>query len=701
MQRPSVSRSVQVTALVIAMLIILVAVQQLLRLRAAMVENAEHQVSRLDLVFAEQTGRAVETVDFILRDVADAMGQVPPGSQPDAVAVNDMLRHWVEGVHQVRGVCITDAAGKVIYSSGPPMAGDVPAAIRAALVWHRAHPEGGLHFSVPLRETDGVWTVLMTRRINAEDGSLAGLVSARLDTRYFEDFYRAVQLRQGGTILLHLRDGTVLARYPHNDAVIGTSYAALPPFKDILAHAQEGVVIMDSPLDGSRRIVAIRALQAFPLAVNISLDEGMVLASWRRQVAIFGTGALLACVALVWLLFQLARRTRDVERLVVEFRGAKEAAELANQRLIEQMEERERAEAALHQAQRIEALGRLTGGVAHDFNNLLTVVRGNIELLARQSGLDRDGRELLGAMRTAAERGATLTGQLLAFARRQPLIPRPVDLRSVFEGMQDLLRSALGNSILLETHAAPDLWPAMVDATQIELVVLNLAINARDAMPRGGVVSIQLANAVLGAPKRPGEPVAGDYVAVIVRDQGVGMSPEGLARAFEPFFTTKESGVGSGLGLSQVYGTAQQSGGGVQINSALGLGTAVTVYLPRASSAAEVVSLVPAPPNGQPSQATILVVDDDPAVRLVTVAVLRDLGYPVRDAGGGREGLALLRRDVGINVLLTDVAMPGMNGAELARQAAEMRPELIILFMSGYAEPEGLTGALQRYRLVR
>ncbi len=308
-------------------------------------------------------------------------------------------------------------------------------------------------------------------------------------------------------------------------------------------------------------------------------------------------------------------------------------------------------------------------------------------------------------MRSAAERGATLTGQLLAFARRQPLVPRPVDLDAVITGMRDLLTSALGSAIRIETISTPDLWLAMADATQIELVVLNLSINARDAMPQGGVLTIEAANAHVGPPQgaaepAAGEPAAGDYVAITVRDNGVGMTEEVLARAFEPFFTTKAPGAGSGLGLSQVYGTARQLGGGVRIDSAPGVGTCVTIYLPRASAMAP----PPSPPSIIPSAASpgaVLVVDDDAAVRTTTVEVLRDLGYDLREAGGGEEALDLLRRDNRIEVLLTDVVMPGMNGAELARRASSERPGLTILFMSGYADPQEITGALRRYRLVR
>jgi CheY-like chemotaxis protein len=271
----------------------------------------------------------------------------------------------------------------------------------------------------------------------------------------------------------------------------------------------------------------------------------------------------------------------------------------------------------------------------------------------------------------------------------------------VIDGMQDLLKSALGSAIQLETQLAPGLWPAMADTTQIELVVLNLTINARDAMPRGGTLTIETANAHVGSPKTRGEPIEGDYVAITVRDTGVGMTKEVLARAFEPFFTTKAPGTNSGLGLSQVYGTARQSGGGVRIDSTPGVGTSVTIYLPCASTMAEPPPVPPPRARSGAAHAAVLLVDDDPAVRTTVAAVLDDLGYDVRQAGGGAEALDLLHRDDRIEVLLTDVVMPAMNGAELARVALGLRPRLTILFMSGYADPEEITGALRRHRLVR
>lgn len=376
----------------------------------------------------------------------------------------------------------------------------------------------------------------------------------------------------------------------------------------------------------------------------------------------------------------------------LERRVAERTAELesANRQLASQISERERVESALHHAQRLEAVGQLTSGVAHDFNNLLMVVLGNIRQMQKR---DRDAVEQrrLSLIVDAAERGAQLTAQMLAFSRRQKLDPRSVDLNETVQSMLDLLRSTMGGSVQLETELQADLWPAMIDPTQIELVILNLAINARDAMAVGGRLTVRTANVQRGAAERPEDPPAGEYVLVEVRDTGEGMSPEVLSKVFEPFFTTKEVGKGSGLGLSQVYGLAKQSGGGVCIESVLGQGASVQVYLPRshaAPSGAERRSWS-APPVGLADQ-KVLVVDDDEAVREVTAGFLLDLGYAVLEAGSGGAALEVLDTQDGIELLLLDFAMPGMNGAELAREARARRPQLPILFLTGYADARAL-----------
>jgi signal transduction histidine kinase/ActR/RegA family two-component response regulator len=363
----------------------------------------------------------------------------------------------------------------------------------------------------------------------------------------------------------------------------------------------------------------------------------------------------------------------------------------ANRQLLAQIEERERVESTLRQMQRLEAVGQLTSGVAHDFNNLLTVVLGNIAFVEKDlaaAGLDGKLAQRLAYMRAAAERGAKLTDQLLSFSRRQRLEPKPLNLNDTVAGMRDLLQSTMGGSIRIETRLNRGLWPAMVDPTQLELAILNLAINARDAMEVGGRLSVQTTNVTLGPASGPEEPPAGDYVAIGVYDTGSGMPDDIRSRVFEPFFTTKEVGKGSGLGLSQVLGFAKQSGGGVRIDSRIGEGTSVHIYLPRA--ARSVAETGPTPPASSAAKgiggATVLLVDDDNAVREVTAAMLAELGCRTIEAGSGGAALDLLESVPEIDLVVIDFAMPGMNGAEVARRVRDKRPQLPILFVTGYAD---------------
>ncbi|MBW3617060.1 MAG: response regulator [Proteobacteria bacterium] len=384
---------------------------------------------------------------------------------------------------------------------------------------------------------------------------------------------------------------------------------------------------------------------------------------------------------------------RSAEALL-ERRVEERTGELAsaNRQLATQIAERERVESALRQSQRLEAVGQLTSGVAHDFNNLLTVVLGNVRLIQRTASEPALVRRL-DMMNQAAERGAKLTAQLLAFSRRQKLEPKAVDLNDTVSGMQDLLQSTIGGSVRLQTRLEPALWAAMIDPTQIELVILNLAINASHAMEVGGGLTVETANVRLGEPRRPEEPPAGDYVMVAVSDTGSGMTEEVLTKAFEPFFTTKAVGVGSGLGLSQVFGLAKQSGGGVRIDTELGVGTSVRVYLPRAADVATEVRAVVGRPAQAADDLTVLVVDDDEAVREITAVLLRDLGYGVVEAGSGGAALDLLERQPGVQLVLLDFAMPGMNGGEVAREIKARRPHLPVLFATGYADAEALVEA--------
>ena len=364
----------------------------------------------------------------------------------------------------------------------------------------------------------------------------------------------------------------------------------------------------------------------------------------------------------------------------------------ANQRLQNEMFERERAEDALRHAQKMEAVGQLTGGIAHDFNNMLTGIIGSLDLMQRYiaAGRSDDIGRFADAAVASAHRAAALTHRLLAFSRRQSLDRRPTDPNQLVASLEDLFRRTKGAHITLNVQLGRDIWPVNTDASQLENALLNLVINARDAMPDGGELLIETANSYLdGTDITTLEPVkAGDYVMLGVSDNGSGMAPKILAKAFDPFFTTKPIGQGTGLGLSMIYGFAQQSGGHVTIQSEPGQGTCVRLYLPRLHGTALESSLPPHSSEAPVALAgeAVVVVEDDPAVRMLVVNVLDELGYTAHQAADARAALPLLESDLRVDLLVTDVGLPGMNGRQLAEIARQHRPGLRVLFMTGYAE---------------
>ncbi len=345
-------------------------------------------------------------------------------------------------------------------------------------------------------------------------------------------------------------------------------------------------------------------------------------------------------------------------------------------------------EEQVRQMQKIEAVGQLTGGVAHDFNNLLMAVIGNLDLLRKRiAGDPRAQRYLDGALQ-GAQRGAALTQRLLAFARKQDLQAKAVDVAGLVEGIRDLLERSLGPRVMIRYDLTHGLSPAMVDPNQLELALLNLAVNARDAMPMGGELSVELTENQVMDGQVEGLPL-GRYLCLRVSDTGTGMNEETLKRAVEPFFSTKGVGKGTGLGLSMVYGLAAQSGGALRLSSVLGEGTTAELWLPITEAAFDTSSGVSvAAPAALPS--TILVVDDDALILMSTVSMLDDLGHTAIEAGSGPAALEVLRTGQPVDLLLTDYAMPGMTGLDLARAAQKLRPDLRILLATGYADlPEG------------
>jgi len=373
---------------------------------------------------------------------------------------------------------------------------------------------------------------------------------------------------------------------------------------------------------------------------------------------------------------------QELEKLVAERTRA--LAE-TNEQLRLEMEERARVEETLRQAQKIEAIGQLTGGVAHDFNNLLMVISGGLDMLDRQTDPNRR-RRLMEGMIQAAQRGASLTRQLLAFSRRQTLRPEPVDVAMQIGGMRELLDRSLRGDVHVEFDFPDQLWPVEVDPGELELVILNLAVNARDAMPNGGTIVVRGEN----LPEVSEKEISGDYVRLSVIDTGVGMPPEILSRAFEPFFTTKEIGKGSGLGLAQVHGFATQSRGTVRIKSQLGQGTSIELYLPRSkdlpSKQRHLIDFNKARPKKN-DEGQVLLVEDDEEVAALVGEMLAQLGYGVTRAASAAAALGALADGRPVDVIFSDIMMPGgMNGVELAREIKRRRSDVPVLLTSGYAQ---------------
>ncbi len=377
--------------------------------------------------------------------------------------------------------------------------------------------------------------------------------------------------------------------------------------------------------------------------------------------------------------------------------GLRELNDTLESRVAEEIASRQQMEEALRQSQKMEAVGQLTGGIAHDFNNLLTVIIGNVDMAARRLGDHADPRirRALENAAKGAERASTLTQRLLAFSRRQPLDPKPTDIGRLLRGMADLLTRSIGESVRIEMSAPPDLWRVEVDPNQLENALLNLAVNARDAMDGDGILRITAGNATAA----PGSTARsrlelGDYVSIAVADTGSGMSPETIERAFDPFFTTKEVGKSTGLGLSMVYGFVKQSGGEIEIRSATDQGTTVTLYLPRLLVGEEELGQMAEERAREGSLSeTVLVVEDDADVRAYTVETLAELGYQVLEASDGAAAVRLLeRQDQAVELVLTDVVMPGMSGREVAESARAARPGIKILYTSGYPRESILNG---------
>ncbi len=479
---------------------------------------------------------------------------------------------------------------------------------------------------------------------------------------------------------LALVAGAVLLAYAHGRAA--TSERTLQATLDSV---REGV----AAFDGMGRLRAWNSSFATLLDVQpTALRRGHALPDGERLSP--------RAAGIIERIGQLVATTRSTGRPALVSHDAPDGAnlEIFNNQLsdglvttILDVSDQRQKEQALLQAQKLESVGKMTGGVAHDFNNLLTIIVGSLAFIRRTAGRDPKVAQRIDMLEIAAERGARLTKQLLAFARRQPLRPDVINLGQVMQETLPLMRRALGEDIVVESVVSGGLWNTVIDAAQFQSAILNLAINSRHAMPNGGKLTIELGNAALDDiyAARHAEVEPGQYVLFAITDTGTGMDAATLSRAMDPFFTTRPAGEGSGLGLAQVYGFVRQSGGHIKIYSEVGQGTTVRLYLPR--SLQEVVPAVTRPASlAVTGTETVLLVDDDEVVRAVVASMLQDLGYTVMAAASAGEALAVLEQGAVVDLLFTDVVMPGMGGRQLAERAVKLHPSLRVLFTSGYAE---------------
>lgn len=597
-------------------------------------ENAE-RVSRLLLAHFERTADAVD--GFINNFAAEYS---PQWKHEDLFRRSRTL-YLPESIVQIT---LVDASGEAFASSFVPQLDPVDLSDREHIRVHLDGRAEGLFISAPvLGRISGMWTIQYTRAIRNEVGQLQAIVVASYDLSDFTSFYEGLNLQDRGVVALVGFDGIVRVR---TDADV--SYGQDVSDSDLFRAARrqsEGVFQGPEYLTEVERIGYFTASSRYPFYTRVAFDMSYVkdrVGGLQQPILASLLGlALVLTLAMFGTLWALRREAAAADRL--------------------------------HQAQRLEALGKLTGGIAHDFNNLLTIIMGNLDLLKR-APLERRGRHIDNAM-MAAERGKSLTHQLLAFSRRQPLSPAIHDLNRLIVEMGGMLTHTLRSDISIELDLEREIWPVAVDANQLQIALINLAANARDAMPDGGVLKISTRNVT-----------SRSEVCLMIEDGGFGMPPAVIARAVEPFYTTKELGKGTGLGLAQVHGFVHQSGGWLKIESKPGEGTSVSLSFPRAEGALTAIESEKAPESILPAGLKVLVVDDNEDIAALAASILDEQNCTVLKAHGASEALGMLGKER-FDLLLTDIVMPGeMDGVTLAKKAKAVFPDLPVILMTGYSE---------------
>lgn len=580
------SRPVRVVLGVGVLVIVLIVIGMLallLQLRAREVEDARRSLLNLNTLLAESTGRTLESVDLVLQSVLEELRAAKVETAAGLADLKDQrsfyesLKGRVAGLPHLDAISIVDTNGRLVtYSRGFPVK-DIELTDREHFQRMQNRETEEPYVSAPIQNrATGAWTVYLARRILSQDGAMIGIAYGGMDLAAFERSYSRLSLGRGASVSLWRLDGTLLVRYPPS-TVVGQRFEG-PGFRGVERGSPPMVFETTSQIDGRRRIVARNVVESFPVATIMTHTRAGVLHQAREQTFVLALATVLLLASVLAVTIALVRQFWAYEAVA--------KAERARAVAVEGLGE---LEDQLRQSQKLEVIGQLTSGIAHDFNNTLTVVIGNLDRLIRKFGRDDPNlvRYVDGA-RSGADRAAALSRRLLAFSRRQPLEPVRLDVREVVLGLEDLLQQALGRRALLQFDLATGLPAVFVDRSGLESALLNLVVNARDAMAEGGTVTI-----ATGRPHEGGTDRA-DSVRVTVSDTGSGMSPDVLRRAFEPFFTTKEAGVGTGLGLAQVADFVRQNGGSVAIETAIGQGCRVTFCLPPAPTLERTESKDPA-----------------------------------------------------------------------------------------------------------
>jgi signal transduction histidine kinase len=629
--------------------------------REETVEQVRNENGFIASAFEEHARRILRTADTTLRFLQHEVEE-GRGVTEELREFGVMTREDLSAVQ----IAISDARGDLLYSVVPTK-GPINIADREHFEVHRASPDVGLYVAKPVvTKATMTWSFFLSRRWNRPDGSFGGIVSVGLDPFYFGKVYGNLRIGQDRVGMLVGTDHVVRVRVSRDESFVGDDISGYSPVFREAARSPVGSYEVVTARIQRARFASYRAMPDFPLIVIVSAVQDDVLAAWRSRA--FGTAAgavvFSAFVAgFGWLLLRAQALTRRRER----------EAHVLQERLV--------------QAQKLESIGTLAGGVAHDFNNMLGVILGQVEFAMEEAGASGPLRESLEEIRQAAHRSANVTRQLLAFARKQAIAPRVLDLNEGVETILRMIRRLIGERIELRWDPGHPLWKVKIDPSQLDQLLTNLAANARDAIPGDGTVTIATANETLAADACAARPGAtpGDYAVLSVQDTGAGIDREKLPSIFEPFFTTKETGKGTGLGLATVYGIVKQNGGFIDVETAPGAGSTFRIYLPRAAErdASETAPQGEAAPTRGQGE-TVLLVEDEQANLALVKKMVESIGYRVLATHDPLEALRLAAAAPEIHLLLTDVVMPRMDGKELHETLRRSRPGVKCLYMSGY-----------------